>query len=77
MDAVGFHDIEECFLANSPSFSKELVLRIRSGGGGGCSRSCDFGGFGGGGNAWWYGGAGTGFVDDFQNKSYVKEEDMR
>ena len=27
--------------------------------------------------SWWYGGGGTGFVDDFQNKSYVKEEDMR
>ena len=65
MDAVGFHDIEECFLADPSSFSKELVLRIRSGGGGGCSRSCDFGGVGGGGNAWWYGGGGTGCVDDF------------
>ena len=49
MDAVGFHDIEECFLADPSSFSKELVLRICSGGGDGCSRSCDFGGFGGGG----------------------------
>ena len=43
MDAVSFHDIEKCFLTNAPSFSKELVLRICSGGDGVCSGSCEFG----------------------------------
>ena len=52
MDAVGFHDIEKCFLTNSPSFSKELVLRIRSGGDGGFIESCEFG-VGGNGDGEW------------------------
>ena len=62
MDAVSFHDIEKCFLTNAPSFSKELVLRICSGGDGVCSGSCEFGV--GGKAQWWYDGGGGDRIGD-------------